>query len=444
MATRSGVGPRPTWILALLCVPLATASCDWLRDLFGIRTTSRPPPVRTEPQDIRAAMLSVYYHAYGLDLLDPLPEGEPIPLEDAARILAADTSEGATARRRRAIAKLATGEVLRPRAAQLRPALEILVPPRAFDVDDLLALLPREAKLPASWPVPIPMFHEDLRQAFRERITTALAFLDTKLVAAFERRCCSGVKSCTVRPATTSTAEVSAYFVLMVRRDVDSLRANLDPQEWDVCAPDYFQDVHYEAATCPAPNAPAAAAPASNPAEGSGWDGALYEHFQKEFANGKSTWFKNNLQICGDWDPTNELYRYHYGLCTGGSLESSVLGDGPIKGGLDKDCGLLRAWDKDPSNDAPDWTEVDGVKRIRFSPRTPDHGLGLWTNLGLELLVDTMADTVLCCGANDTSACKVVDEQCIQSKSEPLEKWPPTPACDADSSPACSVIESPS
>jgi hypothetical protein len=441
MATRSGVGPRPAWILALLCIPLATGSCDWLRDLFGVRTTLSPPP-RTEPQDIRAAMLSVYYHAYGLDLLDPRPEGEPIPLDQAARILAADASEGAATRRRRAIAKLAVGEVLRPRAAELRPALEILVPPRAFDVDDLLALLPRESVLPAAGPVPLPLFHEDLRQEFRERTRSALAFLDTKLVAAFERRCCSGVKSCSVDPATSSTDEASAYFVLTVRRDVGSLRANIDPQDWEACAPEYFQDAHYEADTCPGPNAPPPPALISDPARGSGWDGALYEHYQKDFANGQSTWFKNRLQICGDWDSTNEIYRYHYGLCEGGSLESSVLGDGPKQGGLDRDCGLLRAWDQAPSSDAPDWTDVDGIKRIQFSPRVPDHGLGLWTNLGLELLVDAMADTVLCCGAaKDTADCKVVDEQCIQSKSEPLEKWPLAPACEGDSSPACSAIE---
>lgn len=307
-------------------------------------------------------MLSIYHYAYYASD-DWLPqEFRPIPLGDAAKILAGERGALADARRRQAIIALAAA----PRSAPRRAALMMLGAPLEAIADALAheSLFDRRARRAAIVALLAKLFASPACQA--TPLDTTVTFDAATLI-------------------TTVTASVS------VNRKIADLAKVMDPQNWDVCSNffeatyvakkvgnDYPVNANYDAMN------DAAAATA-----GSQWQGVLFENFALSLDGISLAWFKNLLTI--DFQPGTTQHILKYSLYK--SLRSMIMlleqDDG-----ITTDEGSARAYQNplDPTNSSI----VEGTKSIRLHAWPFDFWVNYWTSINLLAMGDEMA-TAVCC-----------------------------------------------
>ena len=357
---------------------------------------------------IRAAVLSVYYFAYSP--IQKLHIWKPIPLGQASEILRCDQSFGARARRRRAIIKLAPRMQLAGGAPS--PAL-------AAEIGAALSRLD----------VPVPDLLEVLtarREDTQAQLEQATALYLDSTPGPWGRLCCARVTYCDPVPAGRAEDPGSVFFTIDVARPLSEVRPIMDPQAWDSCAGTFFQDTHRIGDTCP--TQPPVGVPAEEPRPaGTAWSGALYEHFEANFQGGNKAMFKNLLKIATQ---VASGFHFDYGLCApSGSLESDVLGNHSTPGILREDCGFSASNQLTSTS-----TVVSGLKKLQFGPIPGAIGLNVWVNLGLESLVDQVADVGVCCGEEglEPAVCSpeyANDQDCLQARTVKKLPVPPAPLC---------------
>jgi len=309
----------------------------------------------------RAAMLSVYHYAYyaGDDWL-PM-EFRPVPLDNAAKILAADKGELAELRRRQAIVQLAAA----PPSEARHAALTILGAPLEAIADVLV--------------------HESLFD--RSKRQTAIAALLAKL---FDPPTCQATQLGTTVNFDAATLITTVTASVTVNRKIADLAKVMDPQNWDVCsnffdaayvakkvANDYPVDSNYDAIE-----------DSAAPAAGSKWHGVLFENFAMSFDGINVAWFKNLLTI--DFQPGATQHILTYQLFK--SLRSRIVlleqNDG-----ITTDQGSAKAY-QDPLD--PGSSIVEGTKSIRLHAWPFDFWVNYWTSVNLMAMGDEMASSVCC------------------------------------------------
>lgn len=378
-------------------------------------SAAQPPCVQPSAAKVRAAMLSVYYAAY--QPYSKPTNWKPVSLDEASETLRCDASFGARARRRRAIIKLAPrmvqqGVGLTALSLSLAAAIGAALDNLGVDVGDLIGFLQGSG---ATQPI-------QLEHATAQYLQTSGGPFPL---------CCARVTYCEVKPPTigSDTDPSSVFFTIDVARPLNDVKQAMDPQTWDDCEGTYFESTVRVGSTCP--TTPPTGTPVDVPeTPGSTWSGALFEHFEADFNGGNRAMFQNFLKIDAK---SGSDFRYDYGLCTPlGSLETDVLGTHDTPGKLREDCGFSRVGET-----ATNQSVVSGIKVLQFDPIEDVQGLGIWAHLGLEYLVDQIADVGVCCG-EDTLEPPVCpddatnwDQDCFQAKpsSKQKLKWPATALC---------------
>lgn len=387
--TRTRVNPR----FAALVLVLAACALEQ-RPCRPQQTppVGTPPPVVGDPDmapdasRIRAALLSVHWHAIDPHA-DEAPEPiRPIPETEAARIIAELQGPMAESRRRTAITVLAADDVERH-----REALEILRAP----IPEILETLKLFAR--------IRVLREQAVRTLLEKSGDAIAGCSqtgaiTEIVVAPQQL----EAGCTQRPTGTSTVDVTqATSRIEVTRPLADLARAMDPQSWDVCMPLYFEKTHVAKIVNGAPVLDAnhdAEAATNPPALGSTWQQPLFEHFEIDWRFGMPlppaySSFRNLLAIDSSSSGTTNRVTY----CLAQSLWSSVPILPPFAGGIDVDDGHLAA----SPGAAGGALSLEVVKFIRFAgwPNVPiDYSK--WFNQMSAAMLRTMGgelEKLVCC-----------------------------------------------
>jgi len=323
-------------------------------------TKGRGPGLTGEER--RAALLSVYAHAYAAERERDVPS---MSVKDAAEHLREDVGELAEARRRRAIAKVAAAGVDRYRDALVRLDTDTTV-------DRIRAVL-------------------DLHPGAKPLVKEILVY---NLLLAQQG---DPIPWCMpTYPITTVIDDgtaVEATVHLAVHRDLKDLAEVSDPQHWHDCS--VFFEQSYVADRNSNSKYPSGCGPdpaRKKRAPGSPWPDVLFEHFKLDWKlpEIQGSWFKNLLCI----DPLSTAqYGYRYRLHT--SLCSEVLGC-KQNGGLGIDEGHFELTGGVSPVSA--WTFVEAVKRVKFSARknVDQKTLDTWAWILLWAMGDEVADAACC------------------------------------------------
>jgi hypothetical protein len=324
----------------------------------------------------RAALLSVYYHAWIVDHPRPTVGPTPIDLETAARILVRDPDPQAASRRRRAIVKLAVYGTTCP--AHRRAVAILLGPTKDLQTD--LEEAVKEAKA-----------QHDLPVAVEQEVD---AFLRSRMMTPLDQECRTTYPLTMVRfdPFMGDTWAETRF---RVQRPLDAVAVSLDPQNWSHC--NAFFRASYVVDETAGPildqcwSLDGADPPPSKqvPLQGTGWDARLFEHFAFDFAWVEWSWFRNLLHIQAT--RTDLEYRFRFDLDD--ALCSRVLLD-TAGGGFGIDGGYLEVT---PAVGADGWLEVAATKELAFSGRPlMDVYLDYWSPILLWLLGDETAAEACC------------------------------------------------
>jgi hypothetical protein len=312
-------------------------------------------------------MLSVYFHALFGDPSWAPPQFRPIPFRDAVEVLARDDGPFATARRRRAIAKVYASphrRLLLHEAGPLDvPLGELEQEFHLFDAGDT----PREEP---------PM-------------ETIVSFLEREIPPAPEE--CTRTFPKTHVSFDVFSGRSDAELELSVTRDFEAMRAALDPQHWSQCAPKYWVASY----ACADPgNARVdwkAGLPrlANPPRPGSSWNGAFFEHVRIDYGPA-DVQFWVVLDVASK--PSALAHEFTYELRRPGR---SALGPIEVEGGLDLDEGEIRA--TAAARTGP--TQVFGSKAFKLrglGPPPTDFFANLWASISLQQMADEAYEGVCC------------------------------------------------
>lgn len=360
---------------AVLALAIAGCGCP-----VPIQAPLTPPelsvPNPSPAAQRRAALLSVYYHAWIVDHPRPTVGPTPIDLEKAARILVEDADPQAAARRRRAIVKLAVYGTTCPAH---RKAVAILLGPTK-DLQPDLEEAVKEAKA-----------QHDLPVAVEQAVD---AFLGTHMMTPLHEECRTTYPLTMVRfdPFLGDTWAETRF---RIQRPLDAVAVSLDPQNWSHCnaffRASYVVDEKAGSVLdqCWSPDGADPKRSKQLPLQGSSWDGRLFEHFAFDFAWVEWSWFRNLLHIQAT--RTNLEYRFRFDLDD--ALCSRVLLD-TAGGGFGIDGGYLEVT---PAVGAEGWLEVAATKELAFSGRPlMDVYLDVWSPILLWLLGDETAAEACC------------------------------------------------
>jgi hypothetical protein len=373
-----------------------------------------PPDAGPSRADVRAAMLSVYYHG---DRERPEElEASFLPRTEAAEILAEDArrSSFGESRRRRAVRKLVMGGlVLRDDGKpdhRYRDALLILLErpgrPGAEVLSEIDGAIERVV-VEFHEPVPSPTSGElpaDLAQEIGEGVAE---YLDSGGGAI--RGCPSVTESLAESidgsQATSTCAHsdpnwtsdlVWVEATVSVQRSVSEVAEALDPQNWDAwdqvenepCSLwfekiDVVEPPDWEAKSCP-------------PAPGFDWSGYVWEKFYVDWALG-STEFRNVLQVVSDRDPDVDPSRHRFDFC----LEDFRGGDvgGDASGTIAVDEGASHV-----AQGSNGWVNLTAEKRISFRGWADDAGMKVAAEYALLNMGDAHAEQA-CCRPPPPPAC---------------------------------------
>lgn len=347
------------WAAMLLATVVGCSPSQRLCPSKQTASVETQPPAATAPipeadaDRIRAALLSVHWHAIDPHA-DEAPEPiRPIPETQAARILAGAQGPMAESRRRTAITVLAADDVDRH-----REALVILGAP----IPEIIEALKMIGRLRVE--------REKVVRALLEKSGVAITdCIQTGAITEIVVSPSSLEAECTQRrsPGTDNTDVTLATSKLEVTTSLTTLARAIDPQSWDVCMPLYFRKTHVAKLVNGAPVLDAnhdAEAVTNPPAPGSTWKDQLFEHFEIDWRFGipappSYSSFRNLLYI--DSAPGNGSHRVTY--CLDASIWSSVPLLPPFAGGIDIDDGHLAV---SPAASAGRLS-IEVVKFIRFA-----------------------------------------------------------------------------
>jgi hypothetical protein len=374
---RAGRRRRSRAAVALVCATALVTGCP--RCIEAPTATSPLRDAGASPDAMRrAALLSVYYHAWIVDHPPPEVGPTPIPLKEAATILRDDTDAQAVPRRRRAIVKLT---VYGTKCAAHRKAVAILLGPVTEGVqDDLEAEVARAKEGTTS-----SLAAEEKVEAYlREKnIPPEMAAAGT----------CTTTFPLTMVRYDPFLGDTWAETRFRVQAPLDAVAASLDPQNWARCN-SFFKASYVIDQTggsvanhCWSEKKDPPLAPVP-PIAGGSWSGMLFEHFVFDFGV-EWSWFRNQLDVRATRD--ERQYRFRYDLYD--SLCSRVLFD-TASGGFGIDGGYLEVT---PSTAQPGWSEVAASKKLSFTGRPlMDLYLDWWSPVLLWLLGDETAQEACC------------------------------------------------
>lgn len=333
-----------------------------------------PPGAGPSPQQtVEDAMWSVYFHSAfrnGLrgPALSPELGLEPMPLRNAANLLADADDHHAQARRGLALRKIvAAGLDRRDRligplgeelGAETRGAIERLAGRLGISLDDLDDLPMLEALL---------RLIELLRQ--HPLLPPGCEIADSACTA-----CHDGI-----------TLKTTVRGSVRVNRDLEHLMRSTDPRAWSACSP-YFQETRRVENAPGYPTHPKNGAPYGTP-----WTGLLFERVKSG-----PVIFENVLRIDAFERTSARIlleYDEHHSVRTHFPFKT-------IEGGIEIDCGKTII-----EPDGGGWSRVQIEKTVRFVDLTPgpgpdiDYGelLNYWTPAILCLWVDEDVDVSPCC-----------------------------------------------
>lgn len=384
-------------------------------------------------QQLRAALVGIYAHAYRLK--NPDSPFQPIPIELATKILHDDAAcqihaggdlGAANARIWRASGALA--RVWEPAAAssRVRSALDTMLSQDIVEraAQALLSFNPQTSDATIR---PTPSSPADTatdsgaagvpsasaaagNDGFGgdpdadDKQSRMLAYLQRE--TKFKPKC----KSCLLEYATKQGSAASPgmfYYKAKVKgRSEKRMREVADPQKWASCNSSFFEHSYVvdQPRVCPASGS--AAPPEKTPAPdlGSPWNGYLYEHFVTSFCK-----LVGGGTDCETVGGSIALYRYEfrnilkigprtvglakvvdYGLRC--SIDNVVESSSPTPGGIEEDCGYIRVRDEstgNPSNNAI----VDAVKYLKYE----DPRMVTIMNATLLAAIYEAVDVSLCC-----------------------------------------------
>ncbi len=369
--------------LALLLLSAVAAGCPE-------GTDAAPGDGQPSHAELRAALESVYYHAYLVrDRREPELDGHQIALARAVETLARDRSFGASSRRRRAIGKLGAAYRLLT-ARGVRPAPSNLQPE---DLRDALRLLGAPPSVLQPGAAALGTFADLERGVYAD--------LDKAASADYAPQCCSCVMSCEIFDGGKT---VKTQFTIRVGRDLDGpggLKEVTDPLNWDDCNPLYFIDTHYAGKDC----ASAQSSPPTTlvPVPGQNW--VLYEHF----SHSSGVYLINHLDICPA-TAQPPARRLEYDLCR------AVSGTHKLK----KDCGFATTM-KDTDQTGKFKSRLVGLKILHFETLSP----GM---ISMEVMVDETAQVAVCCGLKKPK-CPCGAETCYLAEREGSVQYATCPNC---------------
>jgi hypothetical protein len=391
-------------VLSAALLVLLQGCCVLPPCLYGPpRTTPGvlPGPPICEPRPTRelsAAIFATYYHAYRLGWRPAGIADSAVPIMDltrASEILRDAPSPEADAKRRRAIGILVAAGTPPSTANGAWQPIEIDTALRTINAP-MAALA--EAFLAAG--------HLDIagnsEQARANKRWLALRVLDSDIGGGpWRGKCCSCLEEYDVDEGPTGMA----WFRIKVERPLADIRKVIDPQTWDCCLPERFEDAYLledDQCTDVAPQPACPTAPSkpdedtSPPAVGTAWGcRVLYEHFQTTvnvLGIPRTTYSRNQLQLEA-WE-TDVAYLVDYGLCQ--SIDGSSDGTSCSPDGLDADCGYAAASPSTAGKPSGP-TRLDGVKFLGFTDATLD----VMLDPILRQLMEATAEEGVCCGISE-------------------------------------------
>src|SRR5262245_32463593 len=361
-----------------------------------------PLSSQPSPDEIRAAMQSLYFYAYKLGAKVP-PGYQPMPLDRVVCTLMRDRSPRFEERRRLAIMKL-VGSLRVVRDGQ----------PVAGPSEACAALIGLSAPL-----------QQILNQV--ELSSVACAARD---VSAEQKRLqveqqtqgvleevsgpvnnrCAVIESCN-EPQDLPAQTNGIAFTINVHRTFSQVESVMDPQTWDECNSDYFPKVYIAAqdkdgspviddTTGDAQEASSAPAPGSD--YGNPKPLPLFQHFAfnpcgtSSSCSNNEVSFKNILNItAADGTASSGSSQHQIDYKFSQCIQSDVLGSLKKHTGIDVDDGFVRAID-----DGTNGTDLAGRKILRFSTGTNNAGLNTWAQALLPLICDEVAGKAgggVCC-----------------------------------------------
>lgn len=350
--------------------------------VIGSGPVSVNPPTADE---VRGALLSIYYVAYEDPSPSPSPGVQPLPLDQALRILSRDESPQGDTRRRRAIATV-TGAFAQSTSQGIEWQSNLV---------DLRLTLTQ-------------LFGEPLIRGIEKRIecsqavdriskeTVAYTAMDfaadpgpEATPAPTKRRCCSCTRFFDVDGPGLTPGK--GFFIIWANRDFADVKTVMDPQSWSQCNPDSFAS-SYVVASNQCLEGDETSPHSTPPPPGSAWEGVLFEQFSwtgAKLCDQTILELQNLLRIKsfdGTTTPSAGSVPFHeidFTLCS--TLSSQI----PCGGELTKDCGFAQA--------KPDYvgTMMTGVKYLDFAGES---GIEKWMDAGLRAMIDEIRDEGICCG----------------------------------------------
>lgn len=359
----------------------------------------------------RAALLSVYFHAQGLDPSTRRPELRPLSLDDAVDVLVQDAAASPVAgeiTRRLAVVRLALGGLrVSPAFTPLlrfRKAVANLSPVPIASIEALIqhAIDQEVAANPQLQPDEVlARIRRGLPQALYELINEpgypggCVHTIPTKGTGDQENYQSPLAGCAPPQQGFQGFAPAFASAEFRVKRTLAQVATAIDPQTWDQCS-DFFADTraveedqpgHFVGQTCP-------------PKPASEWSGSLFEHFVQTWG-GTDSQFLTILRIQSDRTPDEggEPTRYIMSYCLQKSLADKIGND--ASGSIDVDEGFARV---DPATAMPGFQDVLAVKRVRFTGWPDDEQVNEAAQVYLTLLGDAAA-VGSCCIPPEPAAC---------------------------------------
>lgn len=347
-------------------------------------------------KDLRAALLSVYYHAWIVD--HPPPPGGPVsmPVVGAAEILSGEHGLAAASRRRRAIVLLSVygGKRTEHREAVGR-LLAREVSGRNLEPDALPQMQRAEVRgVQRALATTVETTRKETTNPLvvEERAANELAQRLPEMADWCERTWAH-----TLVRYDPFMGDTRAETRFWVRKPLDTLAISLDPQNWARCNP-FFVSSFYLPEGPPPNRCVTKTEPPQDPTpplKGQSAKGLLFEHFVFDLWGVHWSWFRNVIAIDATRDGSGYRYRYdlHDSQCSRVLWETGSGGFG-VDGGY-MEVTPSEAWLL-PKDDG--WYEVAATKGIVFSGRpTWDWWLDWWGPPLLWLLGHETAEQACYC-----------------------------------------------
>ncbi len=319
------------------------------------------------------ALNSLYFHAnYGDDPGWPV-DYRPLPLHEAAQILASVTNVYDVSARRRGAAQLLASP-RRSHTDATDPYNEAVV-----------------TMIPAVGPMP-PVI--DFVDTGGPGVPPALFASYLRELNAFG----PPLPCCHTEPDThvdfdPFTGLIHGRSQLAVRRSFTDLCRILDPQHWHDMVPEYF--VRACVADCPEgqcvvdPETHDASCHSRPPKPGSQWAAPLFEHYRLNIAQTiRLVQFKNLLTV--ESIPGDKQHRFTYGLRN--VLYGEIATIKKIGSGLDVDGGYIQLADRGDG-----WVDLVAVKDFHLTdwdPPVGDYLLNWWTSVTTRTTLDAAYEAV--------------------------------------------------